>query len=358
MDFNNYLFHPHSVGNIMGGVPKLLTEEQEITYSSLLSKHKSNNKNLTFAQMKRYAYLINKHKNPEKELTENQRNELFELILKYESTGKNLTLNQIETLGDLHRKKKGRLKLDDRAKSFLEKLVWQSITKRSHNLSTLMTDKGLQVEEKSITLFSEVTKSLFIKNKKRRTNEFFNGECDNAQNNTIRDIKSSWEFETFPLKDSVIPSSLYQWQLDGYMSLWEYKKSELIYCLVDTPKRLIDDLLSRMDWKNNIFDNDGNVRSQNIDLVVETVCNHIYTLDGLKEYCAESENINLEWFNDVFVEIPKEIRVKVFSHAYCQKRIDQLEQMILLAREYMNEVLEDLGGSIVNLKKFKPLKSA
>ena len=353
MDFSKYKFRAHSVGKIMGGVPRVLTQDQESTYNSLLAKHKSNNKNLTLAQMKRYAYLINKHKDVEKELTENQKNELFDLILKYESTGKNLTLNQISTLGDLHKKKTGTLKLDDTAKSFLEKLVWQELTKRSSDIKSAMIDKGLRKEEESITLYSNVTNKLFLKNEERKQNEYLSGEYDNSQNETIRDIKTSWSYESFPLRDDKIKNKDYIWQLDSYMDLWGFKKSELIYCLVDTPFNLLEDEIRSLDYHNNILTQDGQVREERIPLVVELVSNHIYTSNGLNAFCQYSSIVKISWFLDLFVEIPEEIRIKIFEHKYCEIRNTQMKEMVLLAREYMNFLIDSLGDSILKFNKLK-----
>lgn len=357
MDFSNYKFRAHSVGKIMGGVPKILTEEQEHTYTSLLSKHRSNNKNLTFSQMKRYAFLINKHKNTEKQLTDKQKTELFDLILKYESTGKNLTLNQIETLGDLQRKRKAKLKLDDSAKKYLESLVWDALTGRSKSLKEKYLDKGIRCEEKGITLVSNVENRLFLKNEERKENEYLSGECDNAQDECIDDLKNAWDYNTFPLLEDEIRNKDYEWQLDSYMDLWKFKKSRLIYTLVDTPFDLINDEIYHLDRKLNILTPEGIVREKDIPIVVETVMNHIFTNEGLEQFCQQSENVYIDWFHGIFKEIPEEIRVKIFNHEYCEKRNKQLKEMVVLAREYMNSLVEKLGDSILKLNENK-LKTA
>lgn len=352
MNFDTYLFRPHSVGNIMGGVAKPLTEEQQKTYNSLVAKHKSNNKNLSYAQMREYTKLMHKHKNPEKTLTPIQQAKLSELILKHEETGKNLTLNQIDTLGDLHRKKNAKNKLDDKAKKFLERIFWQHLTGRSNDITSKSLDKGIRCEEKSFTLYSNVTGQLLFNNKERRSNEFLTGECDNAQKKVIREVKTSWEYLTFPLTTDRITSSLYPWQIDSYMDLWGCKKAELIYCLVDTPFDLIEDQLRSLDRDLNILDMEGNVREEKIDLVVETVTRHIYTNEGLKDFCNQSTVVNIEWFEN-FKELPEEIRVKVFHQEYNEERIQQLKEMIVLAREYLNNLLVDLGDSAHKLTQQK-----
>ncbi len=314
MDFNKYKFRAHSTGHIMGGIPKPLTDNQQELYDVYTAR-----------------------KNGE---------------------GRPLTDNQLADWGDLHKRKNAKVKLSDPAKKHLEKLFWEQITGRSKEITAKYLDKGIQCEEKSFTLHSDATNKLFIKNQERKTNRYFTGECDNAQHKTIRDIKTSWEYSTFPLREDKIPNEIYQWQLDVYMDLWGFKKSELIYCLVDTPYRLINDETRRLDWKHDILDNAGDVRENAIPLVVETVCNHIYTIEGLEQFCQQSTNIYVEWFEGVFREIPEEIRVKIFHYKYCEKRNKLLKEMVVLARDYMNSLLNDMGDSVLKLTEGKLLKSA
>lgn len=307
MDFNNYLFRAHSIGNIMSGLPKPLTDNQEKTYNDFTAR-----------------------KNGE---------------------GRPLTDNQLATWGDLHSKKNAKPKLTDGSKKWLEQLVWEELTGRSTNLKSKYLDKGIQAEEKSLTLYSDHKDNLIIKNKERKENEFFTGECDIARYK-VRDIKSSWSFQTFPLRSQEIPNKIYEWQLDVYMDLFNYKRSELIYCLVDTPFKLIEDELRRLDWQFDIFDLAGDVRNEHIDLVVETVSNLIFTFEGLEKFCKQSTNVNIEWFTD-FKELPEELRVKIFKHNYCEKRNEQLKTMVKLARGFMNSVLEDIGDYSLKFSELK-----
>ncbi|CAM1370479.1 conserved hypothetical protein [Tenacibaculum litopenaei] len=310
--FENYKFRPHSIVNIMGGVPKPLTPRQQATHDSLLERYN----------------------NPE---------------------AKPLTVTQLGTLGSLIEKKNAKCTLTDGAKKYLEQLVYEHLTKRSSKIKAKYLDKGIQKEDKSFTTYSNVIDKLLIKNKVRKQNDFFNGECDNAQSK-IRDMKTSWSYESFPLTDTAIKNKAYEWQLDCYMDLWELKEAELVYVLVDTPTRLLNDELKRLDWKHNVYDQEGNIKDDiGRDLVVETVCNHIFTEKGLEAFCQESSlQVQLDWFKGVFVEIPEEMRVKVFHHAYCSVRNSQLKEMVKLAREYMDTVLMSIPE---NQKKLVELKS-
>lgn len=285
-----------------------------------------------------------------KELTKNQDKTLTDYLDRNSGNGSPLTEKQLETLGDLLKKKNAKCDLSDGAKTYLEELVWEDLMGRSKNISDKYLDKGIMCEQESFNLYCDVTQTMFEKNKERRTNEFFTGEPDNTQDGIIRDIKTSWEYNSFPLREREVKNNLYKWQLDAYMDLWGYDSAQLIYCLVDTPFKLIDDEIRRLDWSNNILDTSGDVRDNCIDLVVETVSNHIYSFESLENYCNQSTTINIEWF-DMFKEIPKEVRVKVFDHKKSEKRISQAKEMVSLSRDYMNLIVDGIGENIVKLNK-------
>ena len=302
MDFNNYKFRASQLGLIMSGVPKTLTEKQKETLD---------------------AY-----------------------DLRYKGEGRPLTEKQKIDYYSLLSRKNAKCMLSDGAKTHLEKLVWDHVTGRSLDIQNKYTEKGLTSEERSITLYSEVENKLFIKNKERKENEYFTGECDNAQGK-IRDIKSSWSYVTFPLTARKIENKLYDWQLQVYMNLWGMKEAELIYCLVDTPSKLVDDELRKLDWKFNIFDQNGDVRSESRSIVVECVSNLLFTFEALKKYCFHSATIEIDWFEGHFKELPPEIRIKVFQTSYSEKMISNAIEMVVLARDYMNSVLVEMGDNVL-----------
>ena len=120
MDFNNYKFRAHSIGHIMGGLPKPLTDKQADLFN---------------------AYSDRKN-----------------------GIGKPLTNKQLAEWGSLYTKKTAKPKLTDGSKKYLEELVWQTLTSRSKKLQAKYLDKGIQCEEKSFTLHSEVVDVLFTLN--------------------------------------------------------------------------------------------------------------------------------------------------------------------------------------------------
>ncbi len=216
--------------------------------------------------------------------------------------------------------------------------------KRDRQISNKFTEKGIIVEEKSITLYSEVKNTLFLKNQKYYKNKFIHGTPDNVQKK-VRDMKNSWSLDSFPMYETIIGNKDYEWQLQGYMELTGIKEAELVYALVDTPNKIIVDELRRLDWKQGIYDINGNVKEDRIPLVVETVTNMIYTEHRLDEFCQESMSIEKKWFTDFF-EIPKELRIKVFELEYSKESIEALYEQIRLCRERLNSLTEVMASQL------------
>jgi hypothetical protein len=116
-------------------------------------------------------------------------------------------------------------------------------------ISTKAMSKGVECEDKkefglesSIDLLNNVEFRLskpYVKNTERRSNNWITGECDIYDDDTrlIRDIKTSWSMATFPL--FATNADDYEWQMRGYMMLWDADTAIVDYCLVDTPEHLI-----------------------------------------------------------------------------------------------------------------------
>lgn len=268
-DFTDYKFRCSSLGKLMTGVKPNLTTKQEELLDTLLAKQR----------------------------------------------GGNITEKQTVTLGQLLEKKNQKPTLSQTVKTYLEQLHKEEVFGKREQIRSKYLDKGVQVEEQSITLYSDVTDTLFIKNKERRSNDFITGEPDNTQGK-IRDIKSSWSLSTFPMHDSSLSNDDYWWQLQGYMELWNMDDSELIYCLVDTPEELIQDELRRTSWKLGFLE----------------------LPDELEKEIR---------FNMTFSDVPKELRCKVFKVERDRLAMRQLEEQLIRCRTYLNNLSEKLGEYVM-----------
>lgn len=127
------------------------------------------------------------------------------------------------------------------ARTYIRELVAQEIFGVEFEVSTRAMEKGILVEPESIALLNRVRGLSLEKNVERRSNDFITGECDlfDAVRRRGHDVKSPWSIATFPICTTDCEDRLYEWQMRGYMALWDADEWEVNYCLVDTPERLI-----------------------------------------------------------------------------------------------------------------------
>lgn len=127
------------------------------------------------------------------------------------------------------------------AKTYIRELAAQEIFGVDFEVSSKAIEKGIECEGDSINLLNSVRGLSLVKNSERKTNDFITGECDLFDKSVMRghDIKTSWSIATFPITVADCEDKLYEWQMRGYMALWDAEEWEVNYCLVDTPDRLI-----------------------------------------------------------------------------------------------------------------------
>jgi len=127
------------------------------------------------------------------------------------------------------------------AKTYIRELAQQEILGVEFEFSSKETQKGIEVEDQSIALLNRVRGLSMTKNTERKTNGLITGECDlyDAIRKRGHDLKSSWSAKTFPGWTKDCEDKLYEWQMRGYMQLWDADEWEVNYALVDTPENLI-----------------------------------------------------------------------------------------------------------------------
>lgn len=127
------------------------------------------------------------------------------------------------------------------ARSYIRQLVKEELFSVEFEVSSKETDKGIAVENTAIALLNKVRGLNLTKNTERRRNEWITGECDlfDAPRRRGHDIKAPWSLKTFPAwtVDAIDP--LYDWQMRGYMMLWDADEWEVNYVMVNTPHELI-----------------------------------------------------------------------------------------------------------------------
>lgn len=132
--------------------------------------------------------------------------------------------------------------LSETAKSYIKQLAKENFYKYKTTIETKQMRKGIDFEHESIELLNNVMLKNLKKNETRETRGHLTGHPDIIVGDTIIDIKTSWSLETFPsFEEDAENNKIYEWQLRGYMHLFDKPKAQLIYCMIDTPNELLNE---------------------------------------------------------------------------------------------------------------------
>ncbi len=126
-------------------------------------------------------------------------------------------------------------------------------------LDAKMINKGLMLEDDAIKAVSLLKAVTMTKNTERKSDDWFSGECDLLTDDSIRDTKCSWSIDSFPWThdDAMqrVKDGGYDWQGQVYMSLWGKKTHYVDFVLLPTPRDLLgfnDDEYEHIDLVNSI----------------------------------------------------------------------------------------------------------
>jgi hypothetical protein len=208
---------------------------------------------------------------------------------------------ELETLG----RTPDTINLSETCKTYCKDWVTEQIYGRRKEFTSKQTDKGNKTEFDAVELLENFYGWNFAaKNSNRKSNDFMSGECDIVLSDTIVDIKSSFSCFTFPLFETKIPESDYEWQIQGYMHLWEKQKGMVSYVLMDMPDEMID---RELRWKFK----DGYTKEQ-------------YEADYAKY---------------IYSNIDVKYRVKSFEFEYDAEKIEAVKSRVELCREYIGTLV-------------------
>lgn len=227
---------------------------------------------------------------------------------------------KVQAMVDELDKIKHQERLSDGCKTYLKRVYVNTVFGKkavSEYIETKQMTKGITVEEDSIMLLSRLDGVIYEKNTKRLTNEWVGGTPDIIIGEEIKradyiiDVKSSWDIESFIGNLGAEVSSPYWWQLQVYMWLTGAERSEIAYCLVNTPEVLLNDekyrLLRRM---NCVTDQDP-------------------------KYVKAAANLEFDLtFDDIAIE-KRVIRQSVDRE---EAMFDKIARKVELCREYLAEI--------------------
>lgn len=191
--------------------------------------------------------------------------------------------------------------LSESAKTYIESIWLEKNYGYKESFETFETKKGILVESETMSLVYDVLGGeLRFKNRDNFKNDFICGTPDTILTDCVEDIKSSFTVKTYFNSEM---TTIYEWQLRGYMWLTGKKKARLIYGLVDTPEEIKDDLKRMATYKSN---------TEELFEIIEK--------------------------NHTFDDIKKSDRVKHFDIQHSDEKIEFLKAKIIKAREYYSQL--------------------
>lgn len=195
--------------------------------------------------------------------------------------------------------------LSETAKSALRELwIRETYGREKFDTTNKYTEKGIMCEPDAMDLVKKVTKKTYFKNNDKFANEFINGTPDIVLPGEVKDIKTSWSIWTFNNVDEESALKSYYYQLLGYMWLTGSTKSELIYCLVNTPEMIMNDELYKLSFK-------------------------------YPEINESDEAMAKFKVNYIFDDIAPKERMKSFLIEFSQEDVELLKERIVAARAYL-----------------------
>lgn len=199
------------------------------------------------------------------------------------------------------------------AQTYCETWIKEQLYNSKKEFSTKHTQKGNECEDNSIDFIADYfALGMLMKNDQYFENDFLTGTPDIVLPEHIIDVKNSWDCFTFPLFDTEIPTKDYEWQLQGYMWLTGRINAKLIYVLSDTPAHLIEK--EAYYWcKANGYDE--------LDMDI---------------YQKFAERMT-------YKDTPADLKIKVFAFARDDEKIAQIQERVLMCREYIKGLLTKIN---------------
>ncbi len=185
----------------------------------------------------------------------------------------------------------------------------EEVYKRKKEISNKYLEKGNYAEEDSLTLATNYSGILLVKNKETLQNDFIKGTPDVIKPRG-KDVKTCWDIHTFIRKTERIAKDDYYLQLWGYMWLTGQKTFDLTYTLVNAPEHLIVSAKTRRMYSEGLE-------------------------DGSKELTKMEEDIEREM---TFGDIPEELRIKTFEFTFDLELVTNVKNRVIEARNYLNKL--------------------
>jgi hypothetical protein len=231
MNYDNYLFRVSSLGHIMAAAD--FTKEK---YKSAFDKQ---------------LELFGKMSGLEKEYENIANKESKTAISAFDKMEKSRDAFYLQRkIADALKKDIENVELSEGCKTHLMD-VWiaNEFGRTSKDIRSKYIEKGIQMEDSGIIAYGIVKGWIPEKSTIRKDDGFIMGEIDYEKRDTIYDNKCSWDIWTFYRNVKYLDNprgNPYYPNMQGYMRLWNKPKSKVVYTLLDTPEKLIENEKKRI----------------------------------------------------------------------------------------------------------------
>lgn len=152
-------------------------------------------------------------------------------------------------VSQLHRIMSASGKLTQTNKTYIEECAIYDLFGIKEHVSTKPMQKGIILEQEAIDLVNRNEFTNYEKSDKRGDLGWMIGHPDTITGDVVIDWKAAWHAKTFAWTkeemDAKVKKSGYDWQIRGYMMLFNLEKGKVCDVLLSTPESLLtawDDL--------------------------------------------------------------------------------------------------------------------
>jgi hypothetical protein len=197
-------------------------------------------------------------------------------------------------------------KFQKTAETYAKEWLIEQLYDKKKRIDSKYLERGKESEHLAIQRAANYFNFPLVKNVEQLENEYFTGEFDTKTDDTVIDVKCSWDIFSFPMFEEEINHDYYC-QLQIYMNLLGLKKAALVYCLENGTEDMID----RLSWK-------------------------IAKEDGAEEPDIEHWEKAKQELN--YDHIADEKRIKVYKFDYDEKVIEKLQIGVEEVRKYLQTI--------------------
>lgn len=213
------------------------------------------------------------------------------------------------SIGEIMTDGKTKGTLGKTAQTYLKTWMLEQVYNRKKQVSTKYMDKGLIMEDENLDFAGMILGVTLEKNQTYFNGDFITGTPDAITDDFLVELKSSWDFSTFPYFETECPNSDYYWQVQGYLHLTGLMSAKLIYVLSDTPLNIINQECKSYCFKTGLsFD------------------------DELPDFIQKMT------YSDI---LPSD-KIRIFDIDRNDEDIQRIIDRVKLCREYINQITKSL----------------